>query len=85
MSARVKVKANLSLSYGFNQNSDEGLGTVHNLCPSLSCLKSILWIPGSHFNRIAQWNNGNALCEREALFKIVYMYSFIQPFINLLY
>lgn len=46
MSARVKVTVNLSLSYGFNQNSDEGLGTVHNPCPSLSCLKSIFLDPG---------------------------------------
>lgn len=46
MSARVKVAVNLSLSYGFNQNFDEGLGTVHNPCPSLSCLKSIFLDPG---------------------------------------
>lgn len=45
MSARVKVTANLSLSYGFNQNFDEGPGTVHNPCPSLSCLKSIFLAP----------------------------------------
>lgn len=45
MSARVKVTVNLSLSYGFNQNFDEGLGTVHNPCPSLSCLKSVFLDP----------------------------------------
>lgn len=46
MSARVKVTVDLSLSYGFNQNFDEGLGTVYNPCPSLSRLKSIFLDPG---------------------------------------
>lgn len=46
MSTWVKVTANLSLSYGFNQIFDEGLGTVHNPCPSLSCLKSVFLDPG---------------------------------------
>lgn len=46
VSARVKVALNLSLSYGFNHNFDEGLGTVHNLCPWLSPLKSILRLRG---------------------------------------
>lgn len=46
MSAWVKVTVNLSLSYGFNQNSDGELGTVRNPCPSLSRLKSIFLAPG---------------------------------------
>lgn len=41
VSALVKVKENLSLSYGFNQISDEGLGSAHDLWSSLSCLKAI--------------------------------------------
>lgn len=45
-SARVKVALNLPLSYGFNQTFDEGLGTVHNLWPWLSRLKSIFWLRG---------------------------------------
>lgn len=42
MSAWVKVTVNVSLFYGLNQIFDEGLATVHNPWPSLSCLKSIL-------------------------------------------
>lgn len=51
VSARVKVALNLSLSYGFNHNFDEGLGTVHNLCPWLSPLKSILRLRGHQRRR----------------------------------
>lgn len=59
VSARVKVALNLSKSYGFNHNFDEGLGTVHNLCPWLSPLQvhlaaartPVAQISTSHFHQ----------------------------------
>lgn len=47
VSTRVKVKKTLSLSYGFNQTSDEGLGCVYNPCPYCHVWGPALWILAS--------------------------------------